>query len=987
MKNSNINSALRPDLLNLMLFNSGLSKFLMRNYHILLFTIFTALGSCNYYSSKKIHFANAQFKITVAAQHDIMIEDRRSNVVFTFSPNFKVLLRDDDPMMAHRPAKISKVPYNVVTWLTVPGNESNMLDEIKKDESQQGDGFDARVLDAGVSNRTANLFQSGGSVNLMPIRVEQTDSAIVFHYDCKGEPFSFSAWLSLPEKGYPKMTFKFAPDVDGYYSIGFIGAPSYELNNVTEIWQPMIWQELRFPDQPYMTLAYRCPLPSALVQSADHTLGVVADPSEYPFDPLPLADNSRFGVAVRNENGQAQTLLFAPVMGGFDSKMSVGQAFQFSMQLYIEPQDMLSAYKKMATDVYGFSDYRSNDSHQLNRTLDNMLDYGMSHWSYFIDSLKGCAYSTDVPGAVKNVSSLNPLELALVTDEKDIYENRAYPIMEYLLSREKFLFSLDKKQKIQNPSRKLDGPAAPVSELAALYDISQGTSKAFLTLAEKEYEGTRIRNLGDMEIGDTWQNSLALYRATNDRSFLDKAIVGAKEYIRNRVNKPSTDFNDPNAALFFWIGFTPDYIGLFQLFEATGSKEFLEAAHQGALRYTQFVWFSPEISEGEILVNKGGKAPLYWYLKGKGHLQMEADEELVPAWRLSAIGLTPESSGTCNGHRGIFMANYGPWLYRIGYHAGDKFLMDIARSAVIGRYSNFPGYHINTARTTIYEKPDYPLRPFKQLSVNSFHFNHIWPHMSILVDHLVTDVYVKSESAIDFPSEFIEGYAYLQSKFYGHRQGVVYGEKAWLWMPRKLLELSSNEINYLSARGKDNLYIAFTNQSKEAQKFSFELNRELTGFQSKHKLKIWKNNKDSGEGALIDGSLNLDIMPEGITVVAIEDMNIKPEFQNKMLQNQLNGSDGIHFQSLDFGNGRAMIIDMGQGMKNAYIYLGQDDDVFSNVVLNYAIDGGKNVSMEDAHYPFEFTIPLEKKSQVSFFMEGERIDGSKSRSGNIELGP
>jgi len=57
--------------------------------------------------------------------------------------------------------------------------------------------------------------------------------------------------------------------------------------------------------------------------------------------------------------------------------------------------------------------------------LDNMIDYGMSRYSWFVDELKGCAYSTDVPGAVKNVSSLNPLNLALVTDDEEIFRKRA----------------------------------------------------------------------------------------------------------------------------------------------------------------------------------------------------------------------------------------------------------------------------------------------------------------------------------------------------------------------------------------------------------------------------------------------------------------------------------------------------------------------------------------------------------------------------------
>lgn len=926
---------------------------------------------------------NEQHKISLE-NNLIRIEDRRSDQAFEFKADFKVLYSEEDPSMANRPAGLPELTYNIITWLASAG--ADRMDEVKRDEAQQGDGFDDRILESKVTDRTANLFESGKSVLLSPVRSEFVDTALVFYYEPQ-ENYSLRAWLILPETGYPKLNYVFIPGEEGYYSIGYAGAPSFDLSETTEIWQPLIWQEKRFPDQSYLTLAYRCPLPTALVTARGHTFGVVADPSEFPFDPLPLAENSRFGVAVRNERGQPQPMMFAPVMGGLGSFMQPGENFNFSMQLFLEPSEMLNAYKTLAREVYHFRDYRSNGPYQLNRTLENIVQYGMSHWSHFVDSLKGCAYSTDVPGAVKNVSSLNPLEMAIITDDKEIFDKRAYPIMEYLLSREKFLFSLDKEQKIQNPSRKLSGPVAPVSELAALYDISQGVSNAFLTLAEKEYHSGRIRNLSVMDPGDTWQNALALYRATKDSSFLNTAMDGAKAYIRSRVETPATDFNDPDAALFFWTGFTPDYIGLFQLYEATGSREFLDAAHQAAMQYTQFVWLSPEIPDKQIVVNKGGEAPLYWYLKNKGHLPMKAAEETVPAWRLSAIGLTPESSGTCQGHRAIFMAHHAPWMYRIGYEAGDQFLMDVARSAIVGRYSNFPGYHINTARTTIYEKPDYPLRPFKELSVNSFHFNHIWPLASVLMDYLVTDVYVKSNGAIDFPSDFIEGYAYLQSKFYGHKQGAVYGEKAWLWMPKKLMELSTTEVNYLTARGENNLFIVLTNQSSETQDFTFGLDKQLTGFHSEHNVRIWENNKDAGEGKLINGRMSMEIPAKGFTVLSIGDMTIKSAFQHVIVENEKITTDGPHFQSLDFGDARAMILDLGQGQKSAYIYLENDDETFSKVILNYSVDGGSSLSLEDAAYPFEFTIPLEKSSQVSFFMEGKKIDGSYSRSGTIELGP
>jgi len=39
------------------------------------------------------------------------------------------------------------------------------------------------------------------------------------------------------------------------------------------------------------------------------------------------------------------------------------------------------------------------------------------------------------------------------------------------------------------------------------------------------------------------------------------------------------------------------------------------------------------------------------------------------------------------------MANYAPWMMRISALTGDALLHDVARSAVVGRYRNFPGYH------------------------------------------------------------------------------------------------------------------------------------------------------------------------------------------------------------------------------------------------------------------------------------------------------
>ena len=493
------------------------------------------------------------------------------------------------------------------------------------------------------------------------------------------------------------------------------------------------------------------------------------------------------------------------------------------------------AFEHIARSLYDFHDYRSNALCSLNTTLENMIDYGMSKWSRFSEELKGCDYSTDAPGATKNVSSLNPLEMAIVTDDEEIFRRRAYPIIEYMLSRGKFLFSTDRRQKIQSPSYTLNGPCAPISELTALYDIFHRAPSALLKLAKQEY----------------------------------------------------------------------------------GSK------------------------------------------------RMYVPEETVPAWRLSAIGLTPESSGTSAGHRAIFMANYAPWLIRIGYLTNDDFLEDIGRSAIIARYRNFPGYHINTARTAAYEKEDYPLLPHKELSVNSFHYNHIWPMMSMLLDYLVTQAHVRSDGAIEFPSQFIEGYAYLQNKFYGHEEGQFYdADDAILWMPKQLLEIDNIEVNYIAARGENDLYLALMNEDDKPVKATVTLDKQrFAGAPESLRLVSETGRAELTPG---NGTFMVEIPARGLSAVVLEGAKAKPVFQAKLTGTTQadNWKKGV--VEIDDPAGKAMMLNLGRAAKTAYVFLEDGKDEFTQVDLAYDIGAGAQ-TMTDREFPWEFTVPLDPKTDRFVF--------------------
>lgn len=915
-----------------------------------------------------------------AGQANVIIKSGQHS--YTFSPSFTILYNAGDPGMALKPAGIKKVEYNVLTWKVQDSTKADFVQK-KVNASVAGDGFDDRILRSKAEWRTANIFNAGERIDIKATGTYKQGDTVFFRIP-ESPHFRLSACLLTTAKPYPLLQYSFRPLKPGYYSVGYTGAPVCPANKAAAIWQPLIWQEKRIPDAAYLTPAFMATLPATLVNDGPNTIGILAAPKEIPFQPLPTLPNSRFGVSLLNAQRQLQPQVYAPIPGGYLSRMKPGDVFDFSFYLVTEPRSVNDTYQQIAQKVFGFKDYRRNDIASLNTALDNMVDYSLSSYAWFIDSLKGCAYATDVPGAVKNVSSLNPLELALVRDDAVMFEKRAYPLMEFMLSREKFLFSLDSNQKIQSPSRKLKGPIAPLSELAALYNIFQKRNAFYLLMARQEFGKDRVRNMDGKEKGNTWINAMYLYMATGDKKYLQEAAAKANEYLLARIEKPQTGFQDPmQTGYFFWPTFTGRWIEFLQLYELTRDKRYLEAARQGARQYTMFTWMCPAIPDSLITVNKGGKAPMYWYLKSKGHKQMYYPEEQAPAWRLSEMGLTPESSGTATGHRGIFMANYAPWMLRIGYYTRDTFLMQVAKASMIGRYRNFPGYHINTERTTAYEKIDFPLHEHKDQSVNSFHYNHILPMASMLLDYLVTDAYVRSRGRISFPAEYIEGYAYLQNNLYGAHKGSFYTEnKVQLWMPARLLQIDNVELNYIAARKDNKLLLAFTNQSGKPVTATVTINPSWVKLNGQSEVTTYAGKLNK---ALNDSSFIITVPANGIAAVAVHGVTLQSPFQQKILDIEP-AHPGRDYAKLPAGNAHAMLFQLGGYGRRLYVYLEDDDNKYRQASLVYTTSSGKEARIDDKAYPFEFTVPVEQGQAVPFYLSLTRVNGKEEISERVVLG-
>ena len=879
-----------------------------------------------------------------------------------FAPAFTVLSRQDDPKYDLSIEK--SIAYRIPRWSTVGGKSS-----------------------------THELFKAGQVTTLVASESEFSSQTIRWHFTAT-TAYTLEAELDLPTgNAEPRIRFHFTPKRDGWFSVGYTGAPEIAPQQLQSLWQPLVWQERRFPGLSYFSVESMCSVPATLAQHDGATVGVVADPEEIPFR-QPTHRNSLFGVLLRNPSGNAQPMIFAPVFGLPNSKMKAGQRYSFSLRLFLSPGDCITAYRNIARGLFGFRDYRQNATCSLNETLENMIDLAMNdQFSGWVPEQKASDYLTDVPGAVKNVSALHPLSIALITDSETIYRRRALPMTEYMLSREKYLFSPREGVKGQNASHLMRGPAAEVSELVSLHQMFQGRSEVFKHYALELHDKPRALNLEMVSEGGSWQNALALYRLTNDRKHLEKAAAGANDYIARRIDRPQADFADVRVESGgqFWSDFAPKWVDLFELYEETKDPRHLKAAVAGANEYSTYVWMQPRVPAGNILINKGGKVGIHYDNPNqRPQLPLRAPEQRVPAWRVAQIGLTPEAANTHAHNPSIFLTHFAAYMLRLGNLTDDSFFHDVARSAVVGRYSSFPGYDSNGEYTTIYSRPDYAMRPWREMTYNNVFYNHIWPHIALLMDFLVSDAYVKSDGAIHFPSRYAQGYAYLHSKVYGDRPGAFFGdENVRLWLPRKQLRLDTVQANYVTGYGNGNFYLALLNQSPDEQKMKVTLNPDVVPVNSgeDYSVRMWTNNQPAGTLTLSGGEMTVPLSARGITALKIEKLKVVPQFHDHIFAVPTSASSRESFaiQETPHGKVNSMLLSMSPSVSSLFVWLEATPREIKEATLHFK-QGKVERAIQDKEYPFEFSLPLgTDDTQVESWVEVAATNSARFQTQPVKL--
>lgn len=791
-----------------------------------------------------------------------------------------------------------------------------------------------------------------------------------------------------PDAQAPLLRWSILPKQKGWFSVGFTGIQPVAATSLDFLYQPLVWSWKRFPIQTTLTPEAFATTAAVFTTANDVTEGITPDPVEIPYR-FATFSNSRFGLSVRDNNGQARPMLFAPILGGQESALQPGQVYTFGARYALVHGSWYTGLTYILKSIFAYRNERQNATQSLNQTFENMVSYALNDkLAGWIPDLKGSDYRTDVQGTVKNVSALHPLSIALTTGDMDVYLRRAVPMMEYVMSRQKLLFSIEASTQKQAPSHFLYGPCVEMMELASLNDMLATTSQVFKAETNRIFGQPRTLNLQTVSGDSTWQDYLARYRVVNDKTLLAKAKTLADAYLKTDIDNYPTDFtNSPgliDSQAAFYTDFGPKGYDLLELYEETNEKKYADAAILAAKQLLLWLRSNPFAPDSVITVNKGGKVPAF-----STNALSDSPEQRVPAWRTSLVGLPPEQPNTYAVGGPIMLTNHAAFLLRIASLTQDSLFQEAAYNAILGRYANFPGYYFTSLATTIYQQPDYPLH--EEIFYNAFFYNHIWDHIALLQDFLVSDARLKSKGQITFPSAYAPGYAYLTSKVYGHRPGMIFGNtNIRLWLPAKALQSTTTALNHLLGYSDKDTYLVLTNTTAKEVKADLFLNPDVVRWNADQTYPIttYRSRTDTTNGTFQNGQLAVNVPANGLVAVKLRGLTTQSATQQKPITLSSTAQNYFRQQTSkpSLGTITGMLFNLVSSFANAYVYCDATEEQTQKVTFTYKLGTKDWVSVDDISYPFEFSLKfIDPVRPLQVKMTAIGVDGQRTESDTFVL--
>jgi len=731
-----------------------------------------------------------------------------------------------------------------------------------------------------------NPFASGSVCEAVPVSARNLDKGTIeVEYVTSGDHVVRGVWTLSKNGKSVDLSLEFTPAKDGCYSLGVLGLHAALPSAVTNVLLPPMYQYHRLPLEPQMLLSVMMPQPVAMVEAEvagkRMTAFISGDDTVFPLD-WGGVDYSPMGFSLKNHADMVEPTAFSPVLGMADSKMKAGQKITRKFVVGLTGEPWNETLEHIAQKVYNVRDYRHQADKSLTETMFSIIDlmnddvYG--GWDA---SMRGYYDIEGKPTKAPTVVHSAPLAIiaaAINAADENMYLTRALPTIEYTLSRKGYRWS----------TRTTDDGYNKDPETLRLSPFgSQFTTTYFEGL--NRLLGNLNPWLRDIALPDgeprapkgysapilSWVQALYAYRLTGDQKWLRRATSvaqrDAKMHIYTNGTKPQRYQAFYNSTIYapWW-----DFI---DLYETTGDKQYLDAARYGAAHTIAGVRAWPAVKDSTQTIHPGGvyngNTTMWWkgsesFRLGFPRQEGDAPEHEVEQWRVSPVGLGFEQPSTyflrAKGKltRPVFMSSWAPSLLRLNQYTGLEIFDTYARNAVIGRFTNYPGYYA-TGFTDITMKEDFP---YKGPDVSSIYYHHIPPHLAFTADYLVSEAIQRSEGKVSFPYGKQEGFVWFSNRIFGGVPGTVYDDQnVRLWLKKGLLVSSNPEVNYLTAVSDKQFWVLLCNESRQDVVTTLSLGDELAALVDVSSAKL------IGKSASLeaDNNLKVHLPAKGFAAVTI----------------------------------------------------------------------------------------------------------------------
>lgn len=653
-----------------------------------------------------------------------------------------------------------------------------------------------------------NPFLSGQLTAFVPVAAKAADGQhlqVVYRSE-RGDTIT-GHWELLPGQRHLRLNLQYKAPENAFYSLAVLAFQGAEQGKVSNVQLPPMFQYQRIPEQPLMLPSAMMPQPLAMVELKESgiTTFITGTQDGFPLD-WAMSASSVMGFGIRNEKNQVQPVAFSPVPGLKDAQLKAGQTLQRSFMIGALPSGWNDALEYISDSIYAVRDYRRQQL-SLTETMFNITDLlrneDAAGWA---PAMKGYYDIEGDPKAAPTVVQSAPLAViatAMLARDEAFYTSRALPAIEYTLSRSGFRWA-------QRGMSKKAGTLSPYgSQFTTAYfeGLHRLLGEANPWLKKIALPDNKVRDAkGYSVVIPEWTQELAAYRLTGQRSWLDAAVKHADAFIQQEVFGTKT--TPLSKQPFYNTSFYAYWWDLTDLFDATGNQQYLQAAQAAAFHTLAGVRSYPAVKDTPQTIHPRGQyegnTTMWWkggekYRLGFPRRAGDVQEKQVPEWLVSPVGLGFEQPFTFFDPgklvRHVFMSNWAPHLLRLYAANPRKIFETYARNAVIGRFTNYPGYYA-TGFTDITMQPDFP---YKGPDVSSIYYHHIPPHLAFTMDYLVTEVMQRSGGKVNFPYVKQDGFVWFNNRIFGAGKGkVMDDEGVSLWLKRGLVTINSPGVNYIT---------------------------------------------------------------------------------------------------------------------------------------------------------------------------------------------